>query len=137
MEGEKDLTIMLQQLNPRLEEAEYVFCSVSIDQAEQLADQASGWFNEEEGVTLILEKSRADSQKMEYGPVFKKITLRVHSSLISVGLLALVTNSLAQGGLSVNVISGYYQDHLFLEKNAANQALSILEELSESGRIRH
>ncbi len=137
MEGEKDLTVMLQQLNPVLEDEEYIFCCLPIKQAEELADQAAGWFNEQEGVTLILKKSLADSRELDYGPVFRKITLSIHSSLTAVGLLARVTGSLADAGLSVNVISGYYHDHLFLERDAANQALSILVKLSESASGRH
>ena len=137
MKGEKNLTKMLQQLNPKLEEAEYVFCSVPVDQALDLADRAAGWFNEQEGVTLILKKSAADIQNLDYGPIFRKITLTVHSSLTAVGLLAEVTGALARAQLSVNVVSAYYHDHIFLEKDAANQALKILKELSRSARIRH
>jgi hypothetical protein len=137
MEGEKNLTKMLEQLNPRLEEGEYIFCSVPVEQAEQLVDRAAGWFNEQEGVTLILKRSRADAQNLGYGSIFRKITLTVHSSLTAVGLLAEVTGALAQAGLSVNVISGFFHDHLFIEKDAADQALSVLLELSQSSRKRY
>lgn len=137
MTGEINLNKMLQQLAPRLDEAQFVFCSVPMVQAEDLADQAAGWFIEREGVTLILKKSLADSRKLDYGPVFRKITLTVHSSLTAVGLIAEVTGALARAGLSVNVISAYYHDHLFLENDTADQALNILKRLSESSPNRH
>ncbi len=37
----------------------------------------------------------------------------------------------AKNGISVNAISAFYHDHLFIEKDKAEQAQALLEELSK------
>ena len=61
----------------------------------------------------------------------RMITLTVHSSLDAVGLLAAVTQVLAQADISVNVVSAFYHDHLFISEHRAVEALQILSALSE------
>ena len=50
----------------------------------------------------------------------------MHSSLEAVGLLAEVARRLAAHGISVNVVSGYYHDHLFVPVDRAEEALAAL-----------
>ena len=66
---------------------------------------------------------------------FKRITLNVHSSLLAVGFLNAVSKVLAEAGISCNVISAYYHDHLFIPEYLAEKALSILEELAAQQSI--
>ena len=58
------------------------------------------------------------------------ITLTVHSSLEAVGLLAEVATAFAARGISVNVVSAYYHDHLFVPSDRVEEALAALSELS-------
>ena len=60
------------------------------------------------------------------------ITLTIHSDLSAVGFLARITDKLAKAGISVNVCSGYYHDHLFVPIEKANNAIDILKRLSAS-----
>ena len=56
----------------------------------------------------------------------KMISLSVHSSLTAVGFLAAITARLAERGISVNPVSGFYHDHLFVPEDRADEAMDIL-----------
>jgi hypothetical protein len=57
------------------------------------------------------------------------ITLTVHSSLEAVGFLA--AGRLAEAGISVNAVSAYYHDHLFVAEHRADEALRLLQSMSK------
>ena len=75
---------------------------------------------------MIIGKHLADLNNLPYDQVFKRITLNVHSSLAAVGFLARITEVLAAQGFSVNVVSAYYHDHLFIQSDQAKAALETL-----------
>ena len=87
-------------------------------------------FNEEEGTTLVVERTAADVAGLEYGPVLRCITLQVYSSLAAVGLTAAVAGALADAGISANVIAAYHHDHVFVPADRAEEAVSILGSLT-------
>ena len=55
------------------------------------------------------------------------IKLEVHSSLNAVGFIAAIAGRLAQAGISVNPVSAYFHDYLFVPTNKADEAMRILE----------
>jgi hypothetical protein len=57
------------------------------------------------------------------------ITLTVHSDLEAVGLLAKVSNKLAQEGISINVVSAYYHDHIFVLKGNEEKTVMALQQI--------
>ena len=59
------------------------------------------------------------------------ITLTVHSSLEAVGFLAAIAGRLAEAGISVNAVSAYYHDHLFVPEHRADEALRLLQNMSK------
>jgi uncharacterized protein len=129
MPGEKDLKTLLATLNPVLHEGEYVFCSVKkIEGIEP--ESILFYFREPEGVTLVLEKSRAEALQLEYTYLASWITLRVHSALEAVGLTAAFSRALTEAGISCNVVAAYYHDHLFVDRKDADEALAVLRRLS-------
>ena len=83
-----------------------------------------------EGTTIILERKKADQLKLNYSFVAAWITLNVHSALDAVGLTAIVANELTENRISCNVVAGYYHDHIFVDKDAADNAINALIELS-------
>ncbi|MDC0598405.1 ACT domain-containing protein [Gammaproteobacteria bacterium] len=131
MVGITDLESLLSTMSPELDKREFVFCSLDKLTAEVLQLKPIGTFQEEEGVTLVLERGIADQSQLGYSGVFKKITLKVHSSLEAVGLTAAVSNALASNGISANVIAAYYHDHIFVPAKVAASALEILQLLSK------
>ncbi len=89
-------------------------------------------FREAEGVTLIVTRSQAKGQGWPPDPAWACITLAVHSSLQAVGFLAAITGALAREGISVNPVSAYYYDHLFVPWERRRDAMKILKALSHS-----
>lgn len=131
MAGETDLTKLVRSLQPQLNEGEYIFAK--IDNKRQIPTQdIIGFFREQEGVTLILEKEKADAMHITYGFIASWISLQVHSSLEAVGLTAVFATELAKHAISCNVVAGFYHDHIFVNHNLGEKAIKILSELSEN-----
>jgi uncharacterized protein len=84
---------------------------------------------EDGGPTLILTQADADRAGLAYDYVAARITLRVNSDLADVGLTALFSRTLADAGISCNVIAGLAHDHLFVAWDQADRALSLLTRL--------
>jgi uncharacterized protein len=127
--GETDLATLLASMEPVLRPGEFVY--VAVDDAAGLEPEAT--VREEEGLSAVLERERADARGLEYDHVAAWITLRVHSSLEAVGLTAAVSRALADAGLSCNVIAGLRHDHLLVPAGRAEEALAVLRELSSRG----
>jgi len=132
MSGVIKLKTLLRDMQPDLSEVEYVFCTTesmkfsAIDELDPIAT-----FKESEGTTIVLEKSRALAANLKFTEVFKKITLQVHSSLEAVGLTAAVSTTLAENGISANVIAAFYHDYIFIPSDKAEIAMSALKSLSD------
>ncbi len=133
MAGETNLIKLITSMTPVLLKNEYVFCTVETFSYEQLSLlKPISTFQEKEGLTLVLEKEKADEYNFLYSGVFACITLNVHSSLDAVGLTAAVSTKLTQSNISANVIAAYYHDHIFIASKDAPQALLSLKELVQS-----
>lgn len=130
MTGTKDLDQLMKSMKPELVSGEFIFCSVSDKTASTLNVKPLMIFREKEGITLILSKKDADLNSVKYDALWALITLTVHSDLAAVGFLARITNALAKEGISVNAVSAYYHDHLFVPKEKSKEALQILQKLT-------
>jgi hypothetical protein len=131
MSREINLTKIIKQMKPVLNEGEFVFTTVDTT-AQILREDVICEFKEAEGTTLVLERAKADELNLAYNYIASWITLKVHSSLDAVGLTALFSTELAKHNISCNVIAGYYHDHIFVAKNDAIKAIDILKEFSKN-----
>lgn len=131
MNGETDLAILLRSMEPQLWEQPFVFCSVDPRTYERLEVAPTGMFREREGVTLIMEQQQADDAQLSYSERWACITLTVHSALTAVGFLAAISRELTAAGLSVNPVSGYYHDHLFVRWGDRERALQVLRKFKQ------
>lgn len=131
MSGETSLSKLLQCMQPILSPGEYVFCCIGDRDNHYSQLNPIGQFREHEGITLILEREQADAANLPYTSVFSLITLSIHSSLEAVGFLAAITSKLAEHEISVNPISAYYHDHLFVPVSRTKQAIMLLQEFSK------
>lgn len=134
MSGMVELDLLLEALEPRLDDQDYAFCAVSGTIADYLALDPVACMQEEEGLTLILPVAVAEREQLSYEGPFRKITLMVHSSLEAIGLTAAVSSRLASVGIPANIVAGYYHDHVFVPGERAGDALLLLQELGNSSR---
>ena len=133
MSGETDIHSLLKNMTPVLNEGEYVFCALS-SMGSLNPDNIIGTFKEEEGWTVILNKTLADKLSYEYSYVASWITLTIHSALDAVGLTAAFSKALAEASISCNVVAAYYHDHIFVAQQDADKAMKVLRQLSEDDR---
>jgi uncharacterized protein len=129
MAGETDLKKLLQTMRPKHNLGDYVFCVAGSYSAVD-PDDAVLLFKEEEGMTVILKKERADDLGLAYSFVASWITLTVHSSLEAVGLTAAVATALSEEGISCNVVAAFYHDHIFVARKDTGKAMEILNRFS-------
>jgi hypothetical protein len=131
MPAETNLDRLLQTMQPTLHSDEYVFCTLLPGTPVAAGLEPIGTFREAEGLTLILTSAKAAAAGLDSIYPCRLITLNVHSSLEAVGFLARITTHLAAHKLSVNPVSGYFHDHLFVPADRAEEALTLLEQLRQ------
>ncbi len=131
MTGETDLTTLLHSMEPQLWEQPFVFCSVDPAAYQRLNVKPTGMFREREGITLILDRQQADQAQLPYEDLWACITLNIHSALAAVGFIAVISSKLAAAGLSVNPVSAYYHDHLFVLWGEREHVMHLLREFSQ------
>lgn len=130
----KVLDELLKEMKPELR-GEYLIASTPSELLTgNLIAGSIGLFKEREGMTLIMpEASRSKLPKhTKASAPHVLITLNVNSDLEAVGFLAAITGALAKEGISVNAISAFYHDHLFVPKAKAKQTMDVLKKLSEA-----
>ncbi|WP_016986685.1 ACT domain-containing protein [Pseudomonas crudilactis] len=129
MAGETSLSTLLRSMSPQLNAGEYVFCTLH-DSVLPSGLEVVGSFREQEGLTVILERSHAEQAGFSFDYVAAWITLNVHSALEAVGLTAAFATALGKAGISCNVIAGYFHDHLFVGQADAERAMQVLRDLA-------
>ena len=130
MPGERNLEALLQNMMPEMHEGVFVFCSMSKDKEIPAALRPVHIFREREGTAFIIRREEAEAAGLPYQFASRLITLTVHSSLEAVGFLAAITGRLAEAGISVNPVSAFYHDHLFVPEHRAEEALHLLQNMS-------
>ncbi len=121
---------MVALMNPRLSHEDFVFCATT-DAAVAAQAQASalGWFNEREGVSLILPRENAEALGFPADLPMRRIELTVASALDGVGLTAAVASALAAQAIPCNVVGALHHDHVFVPAAMAERALNALRAL--------
>ncbi len=130
MTGERDLDALLKYMKPELQPGIFAFCTIPPGAPAPAALTSLLMFREQEGTTLVIPREDADAAGLRYAFASRLITLTVHSSLDAVGFLAAVTARLANAGISVNAVSAFYHDHLFVPADRADEAMAVLREMS-------
>jgi uncharacterized protein len=121
--GETDLQRLLAGLAPELVAHPRAIRTQSMD-APVPAD-AIMLFRETEGTTIIVEVDDSQNETL-----WAQITLRIHSSLEAVGMMAAIANELAVRDIPCNAVSAYYHDHLFVPWVRRDDAIDALRMLA-------
>ncbi len=132
MSGEKDLSVLIQNMEPVLNTGEFVFCTVETLNGIPDMEKILFFFREHEAITIVLERTIADEWKMPYSYISSWITLTIHSSLEAIGLTAAFANALKKENISCNVVAAYFHDHIFIAKEDAEKAIEALIALKKS-----
>lgn len=125
MAGVTDLDELLLTMRPEARDGEFVMVVSGADLP------AEAVVRELEGTTLVLRREVADAAGLPYDFVAAWITLTVHSDLAAVGLTAAFSTALADAGISCNVLAGFHHDHLLVPAGRRDDALEVLNALSE------
>ncbi|RAL13580.1 ACT domain-containing protein [Aspergillus homomorphus CBS 101889] len=131
--GETDLKTLLSTLEPILHADSFVFLTIPNTAVSQvrpdlLALQPQLLFQEREGTTIIITREQAVSHGFtDYVFPCRMISLSVHSSLEAVGLIAAISAQLRDAGVSANVVSGFYHDHIFVPEGKEEVAMQAIE----------
>jgi hypothetical protein len=122
--GETSLDVLIRDMRPVLRGGEYVYCALPHDAP--IPGSAIGVFREEEATTIILERADAEAHRLD--PVYSAawITLTIHSDMNAVGFLAAISRELAAAGISCNVMSAAYHDHLFVPYEDGERTIEVL-----------
>lgn len=130
MKAESQLSVLLKNITPRLAPGEYVFCTVNKTEFEGLGELPLCFFQEQEGITIIISKAAADARNFVYSGTWAWITCEVHSDLAAVGFMAAISRCLADDGIPTNPVSAFYHDHLFVPFEKGTRAVQLIEALS-------
>jgi len=127
--GERNLGTLLKDMKPEMQDGVFVFCTLPEHEI-TAGIRPLLMFREREGTTLVIRREDAERAGLPYQFPSRLITLAVHSSLDAVGFLAAITARLADAGISVNAVSAFYHDHVFVPDHRADEALRLLRETS-------
>ena len=133
MPGQTDLKKILESIDPYLVDESFIF--MTTDQSLSSISNALNpiaSFMENEGLSLVITQATADKNAITYDSVFSCISLGVHSSLESYGLISTISRELTQNNISTNVFSGYHHDHIFVQSGKADKALEIISKIGSS-----
>lgn len=130
MTGKRDLATLLRDMKPEMPDGIFVFCTIAANAKIPESIAALLTFREAEGTTLVIRQEEAERLGLRNQFPSRLITLTVHSSLEAVGFLAAITAHLAEAGISVNAVSAFYHDHLFVPVHRADEALALLRSIS-------
>jgi hypothetical protein len=127
-----ELGTLLSSMTPVLDRVDYVFVSVPADHPGglQLSAEALLQFRETEGITFVVPVVEAIKLGVPFEFSCRRISLMVYSSLSAVGFLAVICSELAKAGISVNPVSAYHHDHLFVPAVQADEAMTVLRRIA-------
>ncbi len=121
--GETDLQRLLAGLAPELAMRPRAIRSQAADASVPV--ETIMLFREDEGITTVVEVDESSDE-----PLWAQITLRIHSSLEAVGMIAAIATALAARSIPCNAVSAYYHDHLFVPWSRRDDAVAALQMLA-------
>jgi hypothetical protein len=132
MTAERNLDALLKHMKPELRPGIFVFCTIPTSDSLPVLINPLLTFREQEGTTLVISREEAEAAGLRYAFASRLITLTINSALDAVGFLAVIMARLAEAGISVNAVSAFHHDHLFVPVDRADEAMIVLREISKN-----
>jgi uncharacterized protein len=123
--GETDLRRLLAGLSPEL--AEHPRAIRTQPASAPVPADTIMLFREAEGTTVIVPVAENGAD----GALWAQLTLRIHSSLEAVGMMAAIAAALTAQDIPCNAVSAYYHDHIFVPWARRRDAVDALRALAE------
>lgn len=136
MPTERDLSALLKNMKPQLQPGIFVFCTIAPNASLPAALNPLLTFREQEGTTLVIRREEAEAAGLNHAFSSRLITLTVNSALDAVGFLAAITARLAEAGISINAVSAFHHDHLFVPHDRADEAMALLLDMRGTNEAR-
>ena len=128
--AEKDLQTLLKSIAPTLLEGSWAFATVAKGKPIPAGLKPLATYEEVEGTTLLLDDKDLAKAGLPHAFFCRGISLNVNSSLYAVGFLAAVCAELAKAAMSINIVSAYHRDYIFVPSARAEEALMLLKKLA-------
>lgn len=130
MAEESNISALIKGMAPSLNKGEFVFCTLQDSTGLNWRDTICT-FKESEGLSIVIDRQKADGLGIDYDFIASWITLTIHSSLNAIGFTALISSELAKHDVGCNIIAGYHHDHIFVNRKDTNKAMEVLSNLSK------
>ncbi len=128
--GEKNLRSLLRSMQPVLLEGSFAFVIVPNGTTVPAGLEPLMTCREPEGLTMILSEAQLAKSGLPHSFFCRGISLNVHSSLYAIGFLARISERLARASMSINIVSAYHRDYVFVPTSRAEEAVSELKKLA-------
>jgi uncharacterized protein len=123
MQGERDLSTLLQQMTPEVHPEVFTYCSFPDHQLSPGLTPV--------GLTAIVPLQQAKVLGLPHQFECRMVTVTVHSALDAVGFLARISAALAAVGVACNVVSAFHHDQLFVREDRLDDAMQALKRLAQ------
>jgi hypothetical protein len=127
---EKNLQQLLKTMQPSLLAGTWAFVTVPNGRAMPAGLSPLMTYREPEGLTLLLDEADTARSGLPHAFFCRGISLNVHSSLYAVGFLAAVSERLARAAMSINIVSAFHRDYIFVPASRAEEAVEVLRALA-------
>lgn len=131
---EKNLQQLLRTMQPSLLEGTYAFVTVPHGKAAPPGLTPLMTYREPEGLTLLLDEQDLARSGLPHAFFCRGISLNVNSSLYAVGFLAAVSERLARAAMSINIVSAFHRDYIFVPAARADEALGVLRAQADEAK---
>lgn len=122
----------MAEVQPRLRQAEYLFCRFPVGKRLPEAVLALATFEDADGTTAIVERARAERAGIEGAGPYAMLTLEGEGAGANPALVAGIVHELGEHGIPASAVAAYQRDHLFVPAARGEDALAVVEALVEN-----
>lgn len=132
--GVRDVKTLLRTMQPTLLEGSWAYATVPKGKAMPQGLTPLAMYEEPEGTSLLLSEKDLAKSGLPHAFFCRGISLNVNSSLYAIGFLAAISEVLAKAAMSINIVSAYHRDYLFVPTGRAEEALELLKKLANDSK---